>query len=108
MPAASSPAGSLSRVTCRRSRASGGWSHSCVTPTTWSPRPSAKSSSVAWGTRDTIRMEEESMAGWRDDGDALIRDLEFANFADAMAYVNEVAELAERENHHPDIAIHGW
>ena len=48
------------------------------------------------------------MAGWRDDGDALIRDLEFANFAEAMAFVNEVAEVAERENHHPDIAIHGW
>jgi 4a-hydroxytetrahydrobiopterin dehydratase len=48
------------------------------------------------------------MAGWRDDGEALIRDLEFANFAEAMSYVNEVAEVAERENHHPDIAIHGW
>ena len=48
------------------------------------------------------------MAGWRDDGEALVRDLEFENFAEAMAYVNEVAEVAERENHHPDIAIHGW
>ena len=48
------------------------------------------------------------MAGWRDDGEALIRDLEFKDFAEAMAYVNEVAEVAERENHHPDIAIHGW
>ena len=48
------------------------------------------------------------MAGWRDDGEALIRDLEFENFAEAMAFVNEVAAVAERENHHPDIAIHGW
>jgi len=48
------------------------------------------------------------MADWRDDGDALTRDLEFANFAEAMVFVNRVAEVAERENHHPDIAIHGW
>ena len=48
------------------------------------------------------------MAGWRDDGEALTRDLEFDDFASAMAWVNQVAELAERENHHPDIAIHGW
>ena len=48
------------------------------------------------------------MAGWRDDGEALTRDLEFDDFASAMAWVNQVAELAEQEHHHPDIAIHGW
>jgi len=48
------------------------------------------------------------MADWREDGDALTQDLEFANFAEAMAFVNRVAEVAERENHHPDIAIHSW
>lgn len=25
-----------------------------------------------------------------------------------MEFVNKVAELAESENHHPDILIHGW
>src|SRR3712207_8177361 len=103
MPAASSPGGSLSLVTCGRSRASGGWSHSWVTPTTCSPSPSAKSSSVACGTRDTIRMEEESMSAWREDGEALVRDLRFADFAAAMAFVNRVAAVAEEANHHPDI-----
>ena len=48
------------------------------------------------------------MAGWRDDGEALTRDLEFPDFASALAYVNRVAGLAEEANHHPDIAIHGW
>lgn len=28
------------------------------------------------------------------------------DFAEAMAFVNAVAELAERRSHHPDIAIH--
>jgi 4a-hydroxytetrahydrobiopterin dehydratase len=39
---------------------------------------------------------------------ALVRDLEFKDFAEAMAFVNRVAEAAEAANHHPDILIHGW
>ena len=37
---------------------------------------------------------------------ALQREHEFRDFAEALAFVNRVGELAERENHHPDIAIH--
>jgi len=25
-----------------------------------------------------------------------------------MRFVNRVAEVAEEENHHPDILVHGW
>jgi len=44
------------------------------------------------------------------DGDdsPLVRDYEFADFGEAMAFVNRVAEKAEAENHHPDIRLHGW
>jgi len=50
------------------------------------------------------------MAGgeWQDTGEALQRDLEFKDFAEAMAYVNRVAAVAEEANHHPDILVHGW
>jgi 4a-hydroxytetrahydrobiopterin dehydratase len=48
------------------------------------------------------------MSGWREEGDAIVRDLDFKDFAGAMAYVNRVAELAEEANHHPDILVHGW
>ena len=37
-----------------------------------------------------------------------MRELKFADFAAAIAFVNRVAELAERANHHPDILVHGW
>jgi 4a-hydroxytetrahydrobiopterin dehydratase len=47
------------------------------------------------------------MAGWTQDGDALVRDCEHADFAAAIAFVDKVAELAEEANHHPDILIHG-
>ena len=36
---------------------------------------------------------------------ALQREHEFRDFAEALAFVNRVGELAERENHHPDIEI---
>ena len=48
------------------------------------------------------------MADWREEGDALVTDLEFPDFQAAIAYVNRVAEVAEEVNHHPDLLVHGW
>ena len=48
------------------------------------------------------------MSEWRQEGEALIRDYKFKDFAEAMAFVNRVADLAEEANHHPDILVHGW
>ena len=45
---------------------------------------------------------------WRQEGEALVRDLEFDDFRGAMAFVNRVADAAEEVNHHPDILVHGW
>jgi 4a-hydroxytetrahydrobiopterin dehydratase len=43
--------------------------------------------------------------GWAEIDGALQREFRFDTFPDAIAFVNRVAELAEGENHHPDIAI---
>ena len=48
------------------------------------------------------------MSEWREEGQELVRDFQFANFAEALAFVNRVGEVAEEVNHHPDILIHGW
>ncbi len=45
---------------------------------------------------------------WSREGDAIIRELSFPDFAAAMAFVNRVADAAEAANHHPDILVHGW
>ena len=45
---------------------------------------------------------------WREEGEALVRDFKFEDFAAAMVFVNRVAEIAEERNHHPDILVHGW
>lgn len=45
---------------------------------------------------------------WRRDGDEIVREWKFEDFAEAMSFVNRVAEAAEAANHHPDILVHGW
>jgi 4a-hydroxytetrahydrobiopterin dehydratase len=43
--------------------------------------------------------------GWSEVDGALERTFAFESFLDALAFVNRVGELAEAENHHPDIRI---
>ena len=45
---------------------------------------------------------------WRREGDEIVREWKFEDFAQAMGFVNRVAEAAEDVNHHPDILVHGW
>ena len=44
--------------------------------------------------------------GWSEVDDALEREFRFESFPQAIAFVGRVADLAEAENHHPDIAVH--
>lgn len=53
---------------------------------------------------------DERLAGsdWRRDGESIAREWKLADFAAAIAFVNRVAEAAERAGHHPDIHVHDW
>ena len=45
--------------------------------------------------------------GWRSPDFKVIRKTyPFKNFTGGIKFVNKVAEIAEQENHHPDICIH--
>lgn len=46
-----------------------------------------------------------SESDWTESDGALRRTVQLPSFTEAIAFVNRVAELAERENHHPDIAV---
>lgn len=39
------------------------------------------------------------------DGHHLLRKFEFADFLQALAFVNRVGEVAEQQGHHPDILL---
>jgi 4a-hydroxytetrahydrobiopterin dehydratase len=43
--------------------------------------------------------------GWKSEGDELVKVVTRKDFRDALAFVNQVGELAEEANHHPDIDI---
>jgi 4a-hydroxytetrahydrobiopterin dehydratase len=42
---------------------------------------------------------------WVEVDGALQREFELPSFPEAIAFVNRVAELAEQEDHHPDVTI---
>jgi 4a-hydroxytetrahydrobiopterin dehydratase len=44
-------------------------------------------------------------AGWIEVDDGLEQTFELSSFPEAIAFVNRVADLAEAENHHPDVTI---
>ena len=50
-------------------------------------------------------MSLERPDGWEEVEGALQREFRFNDFADAVDFVNRVAEVAERANHHPEIII---
>ena len=44
---------------------------------------------------------------WTVANDKLSKKFEFANFSESLSFVNQVGEIAERFDHHPDI-LFGW
>ncbi len=47
----------------------------------------------------------DELHGWTREGSAIRKTYTCDSFAGAIAFVNRIAELAERANHHPDIDI---
>jgi 4a-hydroxytetrahydrobiopterin dehydratase len=43
--------------------------------------------------------------GWEVAGERLRRSFRFPDFVSALAFVNRIGEVAEREQHHPDVLL---
>jgi len=57
-------------------------------------------------TDDQLTDALSHLPAWRQDGVAtLVRTVELASFVQAIQVVNRVAEIAENDDHHPDIDI---
>lgn len=50
----------------------------------------------------------KAVPGWEVKGNVLERTWVRKNFAEALAFVNQVGAIAEAENHHPDIFLHAY
>lgn len=51
------------------------------------------------------QLNGESAQGWKLIDGALEKTFTFTNFHETMAFVNAVAWIAHREDHHPDLAL---
>jgi 4a-hydroxytetrahydrobiopterin dehydratase len=47
----------------------------------------------------------KTVNGWTREGDAIRKQFTFADFLQAIAFVNRLAPEAEKADHHPDILI---
>lgn len=57
---------------------------------------------------ETTQLLEE-IDKWKIVDDKYIeKTLQFVDFAAALTFLNRVAEIAEQENHHPDMLIFSW
>jgi 4a-hydroxytetrahydrobiopterin dehydratase len=76
-----------------------------VTPFCFLHYDCAEVNSVALLSNDELRQQLDKLNGWGQNGNAIVRRFEFADFKAAMAFVNKIADAAEAANHHPDITI---
>lgn len=56
------------------------------------------------GGADTTKLAGQ-VAGWTIEADTLIKTFSFKNYYETMAFVNLVAWIAHREDHHPDMTV---
>jgi 4a-hydroxytetrahydrobiopterin dehydratase len=55
---------------------------------------------------DLNRLQEQLDPAWRVLNEhQLVREFKFADFRQALVFTNKVGELAEQQNHHPDIYL---
>ena len=47
----------------------------------------------------------KTLPGWTRDDKQIVRVYTFPGFKEAIAFVNRVAELADAQDHHPDILV---
>lgn len=57
-------------------------------------------------TADELAAGLSGLPGWRAEGPAIVREYEFpGGFAGSIRFVNALAEVADRMDHHPDLEI---
>lgn len=61
-------------------------------------------------TDEQARQQVAELSGWRltHEGRRIRKDWTAKNFVAAMKFLNRVADLAEAEQHHPDVHLEGY
>jgi 4a-hydroxytetrahydrobiopterin dehydratase len=56
-------------------------------------------------TKEAIEAGLKTLTGWSLNGGAIGKQYTWPSFPEAIKFVNQVADLAEQADHHPDILI---
>ncbi|MDX2213069.1 MAG: 4a-hydroxytetrahydrobiopterin dehydratase [Oculatellaceae cyanobacterium bins.114] len=56
-------------------------------------------------TNAEVTQQLQALPGWETDGQRLYRTYQFANFVEAIAFINRLVAPAEAAAHHPDLTI---
>ena len=56
-------------------------------------------------TKDQVDSRLRSLSGWQRSGDEFGKEFKFADFKQAISFVNRDADAANAADHHPDITI---
>lgn len=56
-------------------------------------------------TPEAAQTQLKKLSGWSLKGEAISKQYTWPSFPEAMKFVNQVADLAEQADHHPDILI---
>jgi 4a-hydroxytetrahydrobiopterin dehydratase len=56
-------------------------------------------------TLGEINQEMAFLSGWSLEGSSIAKSFEFTNFKESLDFVNKVGEVAEKQQHHPDVLI---
>ena len=57
--------------------------------------------------KNKIEQELNNLREWNYKNNSIFRQFSFDSYMDGIEFVNAVALIAEKENHHPDLMI-GW
>ena len=55
---------------------------------------------------DELAKHITTLPGWQFNNDRIEKTFSFANYYETMAFVNALAWISHREDHHPDLAVH--
>ena len=57
-------------------------------------------------TADELAAHVAALPEWTTANDQIVKEFKFANYHETMAFVNALAWIAHREDHHPDLEVH--
>jgi 4a-hydroxytetrahydrobiopterin dehydratase len=65
----------------------------------------AMSKQTAKKSSDQIKSLLKNLPGWKRAGDEIVKTFPFENYYQTMAFVNAIAWISHREDHHPDLEV---